>query len=384
MSNIDKMKLMNDFHQYISKIEEIFSTSAEELHATDAWCHTIVEQAADSIITLNDKFEIQTWNEGSEYIFGYSAHEVIGKSIDELITRNDVVQESYQLSEKILKGEKIRLFEAIRYAKGGIPKNVIISGAPIRNSDGEISSICLIYKDITDLKKAQDNLLQSEKQATLGVIAGSIGHELNNVVGGLMIYAHLLKENVSDVRQVEEIANIFCEHLTSISMHAKNLLSLSKPVKPAIKNVNIVSLLLETTTTLKVSGLLKQYQIAYEFEDNLPDIYGDTHQLEQVIRNLEINSIHALDKSGILSIGAHLSENKHFVEFYVKDNGQGIPPDIRDNIFDMFFTTKSEGKGTGLGLPIVKQIVEQHKGYIKLDSKMGVGTKFTVGIPVVK
>jgi len=382
MQSIDKKKLMKDFHQYLSKIEEMFFISAEELHKTEKQFQAIVEQAADAIVIVNDKFEILSWNEGAQYVFGYRAEQAIGQQIDTLISRDDTIKESTQLSQRILNGEKIRSFETIRYAKGEIPKNVIISGTPVKSTNGTISSICLIYKDITDLKKSQENLIQSEKQATLGFIAGSIGHELNNLVGGLMIYSHLLKDNPDDLPQVKEIANIFCEHLTSISLHARNLLSLGKPAKPEIKEVDIINLLRETTETLKISGLLKRFQIQQEFDDNLPLIKGDTHLLEQVIRNLEINSVHALGKKGQITIGAHLSENNEFVEFFIKDNGPGIPEEIQEKIFEKFFTTKSKGKGTGLGLPIVKQIVQQHKGYIRLESKPGAGANFVIGIPI--
>lgn len=381
MSRIDKDKLLNDFHQYLSKIEEMFQVNAEQLHKTDAQCHAIVEQAADAIVILNAKLKIMTWNEGAEYVFGFKAEEVLERSIDEIVTRADVVNESAILSKKILAGEKIRSIETVRYAKDGTPKNVIISGTPVRNSAGKINTICLIYKDITDLKKAQVNLLQSEKQATLGIIAGSIGHELNNLVGGMMIYTHMLRDNPEDVAQVREFANILCEQLTHISVHAKNLLSLGKPVMPQFRKLDIIKLLTETTETLRISGLLKRFTIVNEFQDNLPLVQGDPHLLEQAIRNLEINSAHALEKKGTITIGAKLAD-PNFVEFYVKDDGPGIPDEIRDKIFEKFFTTKSDGQGTGLGLPIVKQIVDKHRGYLRLDSRKGKGARFIIGIPV--
>lgn len=384
MAEINKDRLMQDFHQYLSKIEEMFLTSAEELQNTEQQTQAIFDQAADAIVIVNNSFKILAWNEGAEYVFGYKAYEAIGCSIDELITNHEVLPESLALSKKIMNGEKIRSVEGVRYSKGGVPKNVIISGTPVRSSDGIIRKICLIYKDITELKIAQENLIQSEKQATLGIIAGSIGHELNNLVGGLTIYAHMLKESADDANQIDEIADIFCEQLTSISLHAKNLLSLGKPVKPRITDVDIIRLLQETTRTLIVSGILKHFQIVEAFDGEIPPVRGDAHLLEQVIRNLEINSAHALDKRGMITIGAHLSENYQYVEFYIQDNGPGIPLKIQEKIFEKFFTTKLDGKGTGLGLPIVKQIVEQHSGYLKLDTKEGEGTCFTVGLPIAK
>lgn len=384
MKSFDKEQLLHEFQQYLSKIEEMFLQHTEELQASENRFKTVVEQAGDAIVIINEKLKIVSWNEGAQYVFGYRDYEAIGQPIDELITNDDVLAESLQFSQKVIRGEKIRSVEAIRYAKGGIPKNVIITATPMKNKNGLVNSICLIYKDITELKRVQENLRQSEKQATLGVIAGSIGHELNNLVGGMLLYAQLIRENPKETESVKKYSEILCEYLTTISMHAKNLLSLSKPVKPEIKEVNIIELLEATTETLILSGVLKNFQIEKQFMPDLPPIKGDINLLEQVIRNLEINSAHAMQPGGKLTIGAHLTDNYQYVEFFIQDTGAGIPKKIRSKIFDMFFTTKAEGKGTGLGLPIVKQIIEQHHGYLKFETHLNVGTKFIVGIPVVK
>jgi signal transduction histidine kinase len=126
------------------------------------------------------------------------------------------------------------------------------------------------------------------------------------------------------------------------------------------------------------------YSIVKEYSENLPLVLGDEMLLEQVIRNLEINAAHAMGDQGTLTLNTRASEDKSFVEFSITDTGHGIPDDQRDQIFLPFYTTKEKGKGTGLGMYIVKQIVEQHKGYIQLKSDIGVGTSITIGLPVVK
>ena len=162
-----------------------------------------------------------------------------------------------------------------------------------------MKAIALIYKDITELKRAQVNLIQSEKQATLGVIAGSIGHELNNIVGGLMVYAQLLKEKPDDLERSTQVANLFCEKLETISLHAKNLLSLSKPVQPEMSHLDIEMVLRKTTDTLMISGVLKRFELEYKIDADLPILCADLNLIEQVIRNLEINSAasHGLRRS---------------------------------------------------------------------------------------
>lgn len=384
MQNLGKKHLEKSFREYLTKIEEIFDNSTKELQESEKKYRAIVDEAADAIVLLNDKNIITSWNEGAQYIFGYKDYEAIGQDIDKLITNYEFYAEGSKLSQKLFSGEKIRSYETIRYAKGGIPKNVIISGTPLKDEQGRVKTAALIYKDITELKKAQETLIQSEKQATLGVIAGNIGHELNNLVTGLMIYARLLKEKPDDVERAIQVANLFNEKLETISLYGKNLLSLSKPAKLEMSTLELETVLKETTETLIISGVLKRFEIIYKIDTNLPAVCADRNLLEQAIRNLEINSAQAMGSHGTLTISAYLSEKKPYLEFSIQDTGPGIPDDIKDQIFEKFFTTKPTGQGTGLGLPIIKQIIEQHGGYIRFKTKIGVGTTFFIGIPVLK
>lgn len=126
------------------------------------------------------------------------------------------------------------------------------------------------------------------------------------------------------------------------------------------------------------------YTIVKEYSEGLPPVLGDEMLLEQVIRNLEINAAHAMGNQGTLILSTRFSEGKSHVEFSITDTGHGIPDDKRDQIFLPFYTTKEKGRGTGLGMYIVKQIVEQHKGYIQLKSEVGVGTSVTIGLLIVR
>ena len=241
-----------------------------------------------------------------------------------------------------------------------------------------------MYKDITELKQAHEQLLQTEKQATLGIIAGSIGHELNNLVGGLLVHAKLLQQYYDKPERVKETVDIFLTNLEKVILHGKNLLSLSRPTKPRFEPLDLNSVLLDVTDTLILSGVLKHHRVEKHLSPLNGYIKGDRHLLEQVIRNLEINSAHAMQTSGTLCVSTRLSEDSENFEIIISDTGTGIPLEIQDKIFQPFFTTKGEGQGTGLGLPIVKDIIEKHKGYLKLSSQVGTGTTITVGIPMAK
>ena len=379
---LKKHRLLVEQQENVKKAYEELQIKDGKLAESERKYRAIVESAGDAIITLNAENMVLSWNEGAREIFGYVQEEAVGKNIDKLLIRDDVREEALQLTQKAHGGEKIRSFESVRYSKEGTPKNVLITATPLKNPEGAIYGISLIYKDITQLKTAQQRLIQSEKQAALGLIAGSIGHELNNAVGEMLIYVNLLKKNPEDAEHVKEMIDTIGELVEKISIHGRNLLSLSKPADPEMRALSIETILEETTQTMVICGLLKRFTISREYTPNLPSILGDKNLLEQAIRNLEINAAHAMGNEGTLTVGTEPSKNDRFVEFFVRDTGHGMSQEIRENIFEPFYTTKSKGKGTGLGMHVVKQIIEQHNGYVRIESEVGEGTTMIIGLPV--
>jgi len=366
------------------KLKDLVWEMIEELRESEQMYRSIVENAEDAIITFAPNVGVISWNKGASKIFGYQEEEVQGRDIDELIARNQVEKEAMNLSRKVLQGDTIKSLEALRYDKNGEAKHVLISASPIFNDRQQVEAVTLMYKDITELKKAHEQLLRTEKQATLGVIAGSIGHELNNLVGGLLIHARLLRESADKPEKVKAIAETFAANLEKVALHGKNLLSLSRPTKPRFEPLDANAVLMETTDTLKLTGILKYITIDTQLCDNAGYIYGDRNLLEQVIRNLEINAAHAMQAGGRLRLSTRLSTTGQFIEMEFSDTGHGIAAEDQAKIFLPFYTTKSEGVGTGLGLPIVKDIVEQHHGTLTLESEVGKGTTIIVSLPLAK
>ncbi|OPZ64665.1 MAG: Sensor protein ZraS [bacterium ADurb.Bin478] len=216
------------------------------------------------------------------------------------------------------------------------------------------------------------------------MIAGSIGHELNNLVSGLLIHARLLQQSSDQPEKVKSIAETFAANLEKVALHGRNLLSLSRPTKPRFEPLDLNAVLDETTETLLLTGVLKYMKVEKKYSRERVYIYGDRNLLEQVIRNLEINAAHAMQPGGRLTLTTRLEKNGEYLLMEFKDTGHGIAEENLKKIFLPFFTTKSEGVGTGLGLPIVKDIVEQHNGHLTLESQVGQGTTITVHLPVAK
>ncbi|HQI49835.1 MAG TPA: ATP-binding protein, partial [bacterium] len=194
--------------------------------------------------------------------------------------------------------------------------------------------------------------------------------------------ARLLKEMAGENEKIREIADLFCTNLEKVALHGKNLLSLSRPTKPRFEPMDLNTVINETTDTLILTGLLKHFKVDRLLCNESSYVYGDRNLLEQLIRNLEINAAHAMQPGGRLIIQTRMLKDKTFCEVTIADTGCGIPADAMEKIFQPFYTTKSEGQGTGLGLPIVKDIVEKHNGTIRLESEVGKGTRVVITLPV--
>ena len=232
------------------------------------------------------------------------------------------------------------------------------------------------------VEERTQQLLQSEKMATLGQMAGQIGHEIGNILAVLKGKMQLIEIKKRESKYIEEALEIFSQQHDRLEMHKNNLLTLGKPKPAELKKINLRKILEDAIDNLFDAGILKYYTIQKEYQENLPLIYGDSSQIEQVFTNLFINSHHAMNNNGTLSVVIKAPNDKKFIEVYIKDTGKGIPEENLEKIFEPFFTTKPEGKGTGLGLLAVKKIVEAHKGYINVNSQVNIGTTVIIGFPI--
>ncbi len=232
-------------------------------------------------------------------------------------------------------------------------------------------------------KIIERHLVNAERQQMVSTIAASMGHELNNALSGMVGYVELLKRSPQNTELYARFLTILPVQLSRLEMFGRELLTIGTPQKPSFGPIVLNDIFNEVITTLSGSGLLKNHRINKDFSSTLPHIIGDKGLLEQVFTNLVINAIHAMEKGGDLTCITNLSKRQGYVEIVVKDSGHGIPDGIKDKIFEAFFTTKEPGKGTGLGMYIVKQLIEQHGGVIRVLSEVDKGTSMVVELPVI-
>jgi signal transduction histidine kinase len=233
---------------------------------------------------------------------------------------------------------------------------------------------------IQELRQAQNQVLQSEKLATIGQMAAGIAHELNTPLTYIMGNLELLQVHPVQDQQREMLSSI-ARGAERIKGLAQSLLAFSRPAQeePVPLGVNDV---IERSLELCHYQILKGgVQLRKELDPSQPKVMGVSNQLEMALINLVVNAIHAMEGGGgTLTVGSALRDGR--VEVTVADTGMGIAENIQGNLFEPFFTTKPEGKGTGLGLSTVLMVVERHKGMVDFTSAPGAGTTFRISLPL--
>nr|MDA3895266.1 HAMP domain-containing sensor histidine kinase [Desulfobacteraceae bacterium] len=225
-------------------------------------------------------------------------------------------------------------------------------------------------------------VLISQKQASLGVMAGSIGHEVKNILTTIMGYCELIQaEGDVPYKIKDDLEEIFTAS-TNLEKLATSLLNLGRPnEETSFKRINVCDIIDATTATLIACGTLKRVTIEKNCDD--PDLFidGDPFLLEQAIRNIELNAAQAMNDNGTLIIKAAKDLNKSEIYIEIQDFGQGIPETHIHRIFDPFYSTKLNDKGNGLGLSIVKQITESFGGTVEAKNAETGGAIFTFRFP---
>lgn len=281
--------------------------------------------------------------------------------------------------------------------------NVVWVAAVIESEqdiDGKPTNLIGTIHDITERKQAEkdleksfeqearlrETLVNAEKLASLGEMAAKIAHEINNPLTVIMGQAELQAQQITDA-DLKKPYEMIGEKANQIKDLTRRYMDLAKPTEVKMKNLKFKDVVHDTIESIKPLGQLKHIEIVESYLEEEPEILGDPMSLEQVIRNLLINASDAFLEvaSKKISVGTMITEDEKAIIAFVTDNGVGIKTEDISTIFDHYYTTKEKGKGTGLGLVVVKEIIEvMHGGNITVESEPGKGTTFYISIPLAE
>jgi two-component system NtrC family sensor kinase len=233
-----------------------------------------------------------------------------------------------------------------------------------------------------ELTKMQAHLIQSEKLASLGKLAAGVAHEINNPLGGILIYSHLLLEDTPKDSPYYENLKKIAKETSRCKDIVKGLLEFARPKDPEMLQLDINAIVEKSLYIIEGQALFQNIKIEKELAPDLPKIVGDSAQLQQVFMNIILNAAEAMNGDGTLTLRTQLNGNDKFIDIGFIDTGHGISEEDKKRLFEPFFTTKEVGKGTGLGLAISYSIIQKHLGTINVASEKGKGSVFTVKLPV--
>jgi len=238
----------------------------------------------------------------------------------------------------------------------------------------------LIVRDRTEARRVQAQLMESEKLATVGGLVSGVAHELNNPLSAITNFAQLMLLDESDGARREMIELIVRESRRAGEI-VRNLLSFSRNSDRARRLVQVEEIVRRTLALRAYDHRRNKIDVAVSLDPELPEIWADPNQLQQVLLNLVVNAEHAIGRQGTITIRGR-SVDDGWIELDVADTGPGIPENVRPHIFTPFFTTKADGQGTGLGLPISRDIIERHGGTVEVLDEPGGGACFRIRLPV--
>ena len=361
-----------------------------ELRETNDFMKMLIESSPYAIISTDIKGNIILFNRAAEELLGYKAEEVLGRIHITQLYPPDVAKEVMKKLRSADYGG-IGRFTGSEFKvvdKWGKEIPIHLSASIVYREGQEVASVG-IFTDLRPrlvmeqkLQETHLQLIQLEKLRSLGEMAAGVAHEINNPLGGILIYASLVMEGLApdDVKR-DDLGKIVHE-ATRCKEIVKSLLEFARQSGPKFELTDVNRAITDGLLFLENQVTFHNIEIIKELDPALPPMWGNAGQLKQVFLNIMINAADAMHGHGVLTIKTFPSadNNKVIIEF--SDTGGGIPEEILPRIFDPFFTTKGVGEGTGLGLSMSYGIVREHKGNIEVDTVEGSGTTFRVVLPV--
>ncbi|WP_238360588.1 GAF domain-containing hybrid sensor histidine kinase/response regulator [Iningainema tapete] len=337
--------------------------------------------------------QIVFWNKGAEHLYGWKAIEALDRNANQLLYK-ETSPEIQKVWEVVVEtgswqGELHQVTKS--------DKEIVVSSrwTLMRDKQGQPKSILVVNTDITEKKQLEAQFLRTQRLESIGTLASGIAHDLNNVLGPILMVAQLLQETIPDLPSQRLLAEIEASTKRGASL-VKQVLSFARGIEGKRTILQVKHLLLEIEQIAKQT-FPKSIKIYTDVSPNLWTVCADATQLHQVLMNLVVNARDAMPIGGTLSICAeNLFIDEHYAQMNldakvgpyialtISDTGTGIPPKILERIFEPFFTTKEVGKGTGLGLSTVMGIIKNHGGFVNVYSEVGRGTQFKVYLKAVE
>jgi two-component system, NtrC family, sensor kinase len=361
-----------------------------EMRRSHTFLQNLIRNTSDPVIAADMTGRIVIFNEAAAEATGYSVDEALASlNIRDFYVKNfanDVMRD--MRSDRFGGRGKLKKYRMNVKGKDGTHIPISLYASIIHEGELEVATIGFFH-DLREqihmqqkLEKTQHQLLQSEKMASLGKLAAGVAHQLNNPLGSITLYAKLILEEYDLEPALKEDLDLILRDARRCRSSVRELLEFARQKGQFTKPMDIIKAVEQCLTLIQNQSMFHNIEIRQQLTGDLPWIAGDSQQLNHVFMNIMINSAQAMEGKGNIdiTIGEALTKDRLVVQ--IKDTGPGIDKEHLKHIFEPFFTTKKEGQGTGLGLSVVYNIIEQHGGTINATSEPGHGAMFTIELPI--
>lgn len=353
---------------------------AEELAHLKEFSESIIESINVGILAVDPQGVITTWNSALEELMGIDRSKALGRKIHEVLDpeliralRNVIGQPSWAVVDP----RSIYKIRTVSDDNRELYLNVSI--APFETIGGETVGSLIVIEDISERLRLEQQLQQSEKLSSIGLLAAGVAHEVNTPLTGISSYAQMLLKQLPQTDPRYKLLVKIEEQAQRASNIVTSLLNFSRMETTEFVQLDIHKVIDDTLQLVEPQLRGRRVKLLRHYASGLPSVLGNATKLQQVFMNLVLNARDAMPDGGTLSIKTFM--NGFMVGIEVEDTGTGIPPENVRRIYDPFFTTKGVGRGTGLGLALSYGIIQEHSGRIHVESQVGQGTQFTIYLP---
>jgi two-component system NtrC family sensor kinase len=375
INTVSYKQQIKDLHAEIA----VLQASHELLLRSRNTLRTLFDSIPASIYIIDRNYSLVAVNMVRSRIANSPPSQLVGRPCFESLYQRSEVCPDCKVFETLTSGENTTRIKR-QWKLQDEPQDWEISTYPIYDTN-QLSQAILLEQDVTEKRRLEATLAQSEKLAAVGQLAAGLAHEINNPLTAIIANAQLLQRELPQDEDTQELVDLISRAGARAAQVVHSLLDLARKEEYIFAPVDVNETLNRSLKLLQHEFTLRSINLSYQPGENLPPVLGSQDQLQGVWINLLTNAVDALeDHGGEVRISSRQTGKEIRVTF--ADTGRGIPPEKLSSIFEPFYTTKAPGRGTGLGLSVCHRVIKQHGGDILAASQIGVGTQFTVVLPV--